>query len=324
MEAAKATLSYYSQEFGPYEYNHLTFVESAGTGIGMHAEASLITYSEGSARFEAIPKGKVDLPFAIVTHEMAHQWTVPFGFVEGAPVMTEGIAWYYGLMAIKHARGAEQQQKMLKMMRRPYPYEPIRRGEPLIRGLDPYMAYRKAPFALYTMNQHIGEEKVNNALRNLLQIHSQPGAPLATTLDLYKYLEDETPDSLRYLLHDLFKENTYWNLDVDKATAKEEDGRWEVLMEVTANKVQFDSAGVETKLPMKEWVEIGVFAADKSRRGKTSNPLYLQKHLIKAGKQSITIQVDEKPVLASIDPNHILDIEEREDDKNFHSIEMIE
>ena len=45
------------------------------------------------------PEGRgqrLDLPFAIVAHEMAHQWGVPYALVEGAPVMSESIAWYYG------------------------------------------------------------------------------------------------------------------------------------------------------------------------------------------------------------------------------------
>jgi hypothetical protein len=56
---------------------------------------------------------------------------------------------------------------------------------------------------------------------------------------------------------------------------------------------------------MKDWVEIGVFAP----AGEGQDPgkrLYLQKHLIKSGKQKITVTVPQKPTRAGIDPNHLL------------------
>lgn len=121
-------------------------------------------------------------------------------------------------------------------MRAPYRRE-IRRGEPLLRGLDPYMSYRKGPFALYTMSEYIGEERVNGALRRLLQKHRQNGAPLATTLDLYRELKAVAPDSLQYLLHDLFEVNTYWALETKAATAKQtKEGKWQVTLTVQARR----------------------------------------------------------------------------------------
>lgn len=37
----------------------------------------------------------------------------------------------------------------------------------------------------------------------------------------------------------------------------------------------------------------------------------MQKHRIRAGRQTITVTVPRKPVLAGIDPYHLLDWEER-------------
>ena len=147
-------------------------------------------------------------------------------------------------------------------MRQPYPHPPIRRGEPLLRALDPYLAYRKGPFAMYALSEYVGEERVNGALRRLIEKHDSAGAPLATTLDLYRELQAVTPDSLQYLLHDLFEVNTFWELETERATAEQTAaGTWQVTLDVRARKVVVDSAGVETEVPMDEWVEIGVFAA---------------------------------------------------------------
>jgi ABC-2 type transport system permease protein len=78
-----------------------------------------------------------------------------------------------------------------------------------------------------------------------------------------------------------------------------------VTLSLKASKLAVDSAGTETKLPMQEWVEIGVFAAAKQGEEK-GKLLYLQKHLIKAGQQALTVTVPSKPAQAAINPNDLL------------------
>jgi ABC-2 type transport system permease protein len=183
----------------------------------------------------------------------------------------------------------------------------------LLRGLDPYMSYRKGPFALYTMSAYIGAERVNGALRRLLEKHRPVAAPLATTLDLYRELQAVTPDSLQYLLHDLFEVNTYWKFKTDRARATPtKTGAWQVTLEVETHKIVVDSAGLKTEVPMEEWVVVGVMAPDKS--GAQQKPLYLQKHRIRSGKQTIKVTVPTKPARAGIDPYHVLNWEERSED----------
>ena len=310
VRAVQASLDYYTKEFGPYPYGHLSFVERPGNGAGMHADASVVTFTEGAALWESNDDPEsLNLQFAVVAHEMAHQWTVPYAPVEGAPVMSESLAWYYGMKAVEHARGTGALQRLRSFMRQPYPFAPIRRGEPLLRGLDPYMSYRKGPFALYALSEYIGEAQVNGALRHLLETHRLAEAPLATTRDLYRELQAVTPDSLKYLLHDLFEVNTYWELEVEQVTAEpRDDGSWRVVLNVRARKIVVAEAGVETEVPMNDSVEIGIFG-DKG----LTEPIYLHKHPISAGKQTITVTVPRKPTSAGIDPNSLL-IEVKTDD----------
>ena len=323
VRSIQASLDYYTRQFGPYRYSHISVVERPGNGTGMHADASMLTHEEGFSLWN--PKddpGSLDLPFAVVAHEMAHQWTVPYANVEGAPVLSESLAWYYGMKAVEKARGLEHRRRLLSFMRQPHPYPPIRRGEPLLRGLDPYLAYRRGPFALLALSEYIGEERVNGALRRLLEKHRPEEAPLATTLDLYRELQAVTPDSLQSLLHDLFAVNTFWQLEAERATATPtQAGTWQVTLEVRARKVVFDSAGLETPVPMDDWVEIGVFAP-AGKGGELSQPLHLQKHRIRSGTQTITVTVSRKPALAGIDPYHVLDSEERTNDDNLDAVEI--
>jgi hypothetical protein len=324
VRGVRASLDYYTRQFGPYPYRQVSFVENPGDGdgAGIHAVSGMLIWEEGFTFWN--PKDdpdSLDHPFAVVAHEMAHQWTVPYANVEGAPVMSESLAWYSAMKVVEHARGREQLQELLRFMRHPHPYAPIRRGEPLLRGLDPYLSYRKGPFALYALSEYLGEDRVNAALRRVLEKHQPAGTPLATTLDLYRELQAVTPPPFRYLLHDLFEVNTFWDLRTERVTARElHAGTWQVTLQVEARKVVFDEAGVETVLPMDELVEIGVFASPEKGHGELSAPSYLAKHRIRSGAQTITVTVPRKPVLAGIDPHHLLDWVEGGEDDNIEGV----
>ncbi len=312
LSSIRASLDYYTKNFGPYRRGYLNVVERPGNGTGMHAESAMLSHGEGFT-FWRPEDGSHDHPYAIMAHEMAHQWTVPYANVEGAPVMSESLAWYYGMKAVEHNKGPEALRQLFHYLWQPHPYAPIFRGEPLLRGLDPYMSYRKGPFALYTLSENIGEKQVNSALRRLLENHRPAEAPLATTLALYRELGAVTPDSLKYLLHDLFEANTYWKFKTERATATPtKTGAWQVRLEVETHKVGIDSAGVKIPVPMDEWIEVGVFAPAKGRE--RQEPLYLKKHRIHSGKQTIQVTVSGKPARAGIDPYHVLNWEERSED----------
>jgi ABC-2 type transport system permease protein len=324
MRSVRASLDYYSEQFGPYPYRHLSVVEQpAGMGTGAHADPSMISYGQAFAFW--IPQDEqrsLDLPYAVIAHEMAHQWTLPYALVEGLPFLSEGLAWYSAIQVVKESRGDEQLRLLMAFMRQPYPHRPIRRGEPLLRALDPYMSYRRGPFAMYALSEYVGSDRVNGALRRLIEKHDAAGAPLATTLDLYRELQAVTPDSLQYLLHDLFEVNTFWQLATERVTAVQtEAGTWQVTLDVRARKVVYDSAGVATEMPMDEEVPIGVFAPG-GEGGELSAPLYVQMHRIRSGEQTITVTVARKPDLAGIDPHHLLDWEEQGDDDNIDVVEI--
>jgi hypothetical protein len=81
-----------------------------------------------------------------------------------------------------------------------------------------------------------------------------------------------------------------------------------------------DSAGKETEVPINEWVEMGIFAAAEpgERLGK---PIYVKKHRIRSGMQTITMTVPHKPARGGIDPYNLLDWEEGD---NIEGIEVEE
>ncbi|GAB3493160.1 hypothetical protein GCM10027341_08130 [Spirosoma knui] len=307
VKSAQASLAYYAREFGPYPYSHFRVLERPGPGRGMHAEPMTIDYQEGYSLMNPKPDG-LDLPYHIMAHEVAHQWWGIYltpAAVEGAGLLVESLATYSAMQVVEETLGYEHLLRYLSQMRQEYEVPRSRAAPPLLQSNNAFMNYRKGPFALYALRNYIGKDRVNEALRQLLRRYT-PTPPLPTTLDFYRELKAVTPDSLHYLVHDLFAANTFWELTTKQATATQTPaGAWQVVLDVEARKVTVDLIGKKTNIPMSDWVEIGVFAPDET--GKPAlKPLYLQKHRIRSGQQRIRLTVPAKPQRAGIDPNHLL------------------
>ena len=86
-----------------------------------------------------------------------------------------------------------------------------------------------------------------------------------------------------------------------------------------ARKVTVSTAGVETEVPMDEWVPVGVFAPTREQGADFGETLYLRMHRIHSGRQTITVTVPRKPSDAGIDPYVVLIDLER-----FDNVEKVE
>jgi len=164
---------------------------------------------------------------------------------------------------------------------------------------------------MYALREYVGEARVNAALRRVVQAHAYTGPPYPTTLDLYRELHGVTPDSLKYLLDDLVRHITLWDLRAGKARAVPVGGgRYRVTLELDVAKVRADSVGNDTPVPMNDLVEIGVFAEGGDGRGPA---LYLRKHRLAAGRHTVTVTVAGRPALAGVDPRYLLLTKEKEE-----------
>ena len=304
--SAQASLSYYTTQFGPYPFRHVRFVEHPGRARGMHADGNTIDYREGFSLLNPRAEQDPDLPFAVVAHEVAHQWwgtQLVYARVEGAGVLSESLATYSSMRLIEQTLGTEHLRRYLRFLRLEYARPRSPAMPPLLRATDSFLFYRKGPLALYALGEYIGKERVHEALRRLLEKHGGGRPPLPTTIDLCRELAAITPETFHSLLHDLFEANTYWELEAEQATARQTgDGTWQVTLNVKTRKVVVDSAGVEIEVPMDDWIEIGIFAEGDE----PDKPFYARKHRIRSGQQTVTVTMPRKPASAGIDPNRLL------------------
>ncbi len=158
---------------------------------------------------------------------------------------------------------------------------------------------------MYAVREYVGAERVNVALRRLMQQYGGARPPLPTTRDLYRELEAVTPDSLRYLLHDLLAANTVWELATERVTAAPASGGMRRLtLDVRARKIVVDTAGTVREAPMHDLVEIGAFAdgADGARGAS----VYRRLHRLRSGTQRISVTVPAAATWAGVDPRTLL------------------
>ncbi|MBA3526872.1 MAG: ABC transporter permease [Sphingomonas sp.] len=316
--AVRESLNYYSEQFGPYPHSHITIAARASEGGGLNADGgSMVDYGElySQHNIDEDERG-YDHVFAVMGHEIAHSWwgaQVTPARVEGGGILVESLAWYSAMRLVEETHGPQHLRQLISFFLEDKEAMQARAAPPLLQaGYDRYQNYRKGPLALYAISEYVGKERLHAALRRLIQRHGSGAVLLPTTLDLYRELKAVTPPSLQYLLHDMFKANTFWELETEKVTSKKVEGQWQVTLDVRARKLVVDTQGAEKTVPMNDLIEVAVFGVP-SGAGKSSEPIYLKKHRIGSGTQSITVAVTGEPERAGIDPNRLLFDTQRND-----------
>ncbi|MBB1286030.1 ABC transporter permease [Flavisolibacter sp. BT320] len=309
IRGVQASFNYLTGTFGKYPHSEIRFTEVPGYNKGLHAYPTTIFYREGFAHLkpEEDPRG-IDIVFATIAHEVSHQWwghQVSPAPIKGAALITESLAWFSAFEIVEEALGKVAFQTLIDLARDDYFSPQERDADPLLQASQTSLIYRKGPLALYALREYIGKEKVRLGLQNFFRKYSAVPTARPVPSDLNRELHAVTPDSMKYLLHDLFAANTFWDLKPVSVIASEiGGGKWKVKLDVKARKYIVDKKGAETDIPMNDWIQVGVYGQPgETKAGKS---LYMQHHQIRSEVQRIEIEVTGKPALAGIDPNTLL------------------
>ena len=320
MEGMKDALTYYTKNFSPYQYRQVRIMEFPRYSTFAQSFANTIPFSEGIGFIAKIgdPDKDIDYVYYVTAHEVAHQWwghqAMEAG-VKGNAMLSESMSQYSALMVLKHKFTPEILERYLKYELDRYlggrAFE-RKKEQPLefVEGQG-YIHYQKASLLFFALQDYISEDSVNAAFRRYNEEWRFKDAPYPTSADLLKHIRKVTPDSLQYIIHDMFETITLFENKTTKAEYEEIDSlHFNVTLEVSAEKMQADSTGMETNIPINDWIDIGVYG--KNKAGKDSL-IYLQKHKITKKENTYTIAVNSKPRRAGIDPIHKL-IDRHSDD----------
>jgi ABC-2 type transport system permease protein len=319
IESVKASLDYYTSNFGPYQHPQVRIVEFPIYRLFAQAFPGTIPFSEGMGFITRLdPHKGVDYVFNVTAHEMAHQWwahQVIGANVQGATMLSESLAEYSALMVMEKRFGPAKLRHMLKHELDAYLDG---RGQETIAELplelvedQSYLHYNKGCLAMYALRDYLGEATMSRALASFVRETAFSGPPYPTSADLMAQFRAVTPDSLTYLLEDLFETITVYSNQAVLAEGRQlADGRWEVELEVEGRKLRADGLGVETEIDMNDWIDIGVFGPKTDGE---QTVLFMEKRRISGKRSTFSIIVNQKPVRAGIDPYHKLIDRDRQD-----------
>jgi len=316
IQATRDALAYYQAHFTPYQYRQVRILEFPNYANFAQSFANTIPYSE-SVGFIADLRdpSKVDYVYYVTAHEVAHQWwahQVIGAHMQGSTMLSESLAQYSALMVMKHKYGADQMRKFLKYELDRYLMSRATEKvaeEPLAQVENQqYIHYNKGSLVFYALQDYVGEDVFDRALKQFLLDWQFRGPPYPSSRDFMDALTRSLDPKWKGLLDDLFWKITLFDNRISEATAKKlPDGRYTVTLKVHAGKVHVDGTGRETAAAPDVPVDIGVFAAAPGK-GRDGKPLYLEKRLLPAGDSTITVTVAGKPAEAGIDPfNELID-----------------
>lgn len=313
MEGMKDALDYYSKNFHPYQYRQVRIMEFPRYATFAQSFANTIPFSEGIGFISKIddPDKDIDFVYYVTAHEVAHQWwghQVMEAGVKGNAMLSESMSQYSALMVLKNKFSPEIIERYLKYELDRYLLgraSERKKEQPLefVEGQG-YIHYQKASLIFYALQDYIGEDSVNAAFRRFNNEWRFKDAPYPTSADLLKQIRKVTPDSLQYVLHDMFETITLFENKTDSAFyLAKGDEQFEVTLHVSTEKVRADSTGIETPIPINDWIDVGIYGMNKA--GKDSL-IYLKKHKITKKENEFKILVKSKPRTAGIDPLHKL------------------
>lgn len=315
LHAMEKSLDYFTKNFGPYYHKQCRIVEFPRFSEFAQSFPGTMPYSEGVGFIQDFKDkdADIDMMFYVAAHEIGHQY---WGHQEcgaemqGGEFLVETFAQWSALMVMEHEYGRDQMRKFLR-------YEMDRylrgRGRETERELplhtcegQGYIHYNKGSVQMYHLKELIGEDRVNAALRTFLEKFRYKNPPYPNSMDALDQFYAQTPDSLDYIVKDLFEEITLFENRCREASAKDlGNGKWEVTIKVEFAKIKSDEMGKQSFVDINDFVEIGAFA--KPEEGKTyGKTLYRQRVKINQKEQTFTFVTDAKPDKAGIDPFSLL------------------
>jgi ABC-2 type transport system permease protein len=317
LRSMERSLEYYTKNFGPYPHKQCRIIEFPRYASFAQAFPGTMPYSESIgfiADLRDVTKDDIDQVYYVVAHEMGHQyWAHQLigADMQGSELMSEGFAQYSALMVMEKEYGKDKMKKFLK-----YEMDGYLRGRggefeaerPLVKTEhQAYIHYQKASVVLYYLKELIGEEKVNSALRSLIDSFAYKGPPFPTSRAAVRAFRRVTPDSLQYAIDDMFENITLFSNRVMEVSYHKVGEEYEVSIETSSEKFRADSLGKETAIPISDYIDIGIFAEPEKKKT-TGEPLLMRRVKITDKTNTFVFRVKEQPYQAGIDPyNYLVD-----------------
>ncbi len=317
-KSIEKSLEYYTKNFGPYYHKQARIIEFPRYAGFAQAFPGTMPYSESIGfitDLRDVKEDDIDFVYYVVAHEMGHQYWAHQLIgprMQGTEWMSEGFAQYSALMVMEKEYGKAKMKSFLEYEMNRYLRGRSREFEaerPLMKTEgQPYIHYQKASIAMYYLKEMIGEEKVNLAMKSLIDSFAYSQPPYPTSNTALAAFRKVTPDSLQYVLKDLFENITVFSNRVTDVTSKKVGNEYEVTIKATCEKFYADSLGKETSIPINDYINVGLFASATKKGDDLGKSIVMQRMKITKKDNTFTFKTKELPDKAGIDPyNYLVD-----------------
>lgn len=317
LNSMQKSLEYYTKNFGPYYQKQCRIIEFPRYQNFAQAFPGTMPYSESIGFINdqrEVTKDDIDMVFYVVAHEMGHQYwahQVCGANMQGSEMMSEGFAQYSALMVMEKEYGKDKMKKFLQ-----YEMDDYLNGRSLeSEGENPlmktenqqYIHYNKASVVMYYLKEMVGEKNVNSAMQNLITEYAYKNPPYATSNAAIAEFRKVTPDSLKYLISDMFENITLFSNRMLETTYKKTTAGYEVTMKITCEKFRSDALGKEQQIAVGDYIDIGIFAAPENDKN-LGKVLFYKRMKITKKDNTFKFTTKELPYQAGIDPyNYLID-----------------
>jgi len=339
MAGMKASLEYNSENFSPYQHRQLRIVEFPSGGFAQSFPNTIPFGGDTGfiAEVDDSEEGGIDYTYAITVHEVAHQWwahQVIGADVMGATMLSESLSEYVALKVLEKELGKQQMRKFLRKSLDDYlisrTFERKREKPLMYNDGQGYIRYQKGSLVFYALSDYIGEDVLNGALKRYVEKVKFQEPPYTTSIDMVNHIKAVTPDSLQYVIKDMFETITVYDNKIKAVQSTPlDDGTYKVDIEFDVSKFRNDEKGKQIfsevgrdsisylpagkdkpilSLPLQDYIDIGIFTESEVDGKMKEKELYLKKHKIISIDNKISIIVNKKPTEVGVDPyNKLID-----------------
>jgi aminopeptidase N len=316
MKSLKASLKYCEANFSSFQYDQLQIVEFPRYSRFAQSVPNTIPFSEDIGFNMDIKEGDADVPYYVTAHEVSHQWwgdQLQGSWVQGVAMLSETLAQYSAAMIYRKEFGMESLEQIIDYERNRYLKGRATEGngEKVLIEVESqaYIHYGKGLTNMLALEAYIGEVKINAALSSFLNewsVNKKEGKyPL--TEDLMNHFRAVTPDSLQFLVSDLFEKIVLNDIRLQSAEWTQTEPKTGILsLKISATKTCYSDIGEELEVEEIKWIPVGIY----------DNGLIRYELMPIDSNGTIQVRLDDKPQKVELDPYHFM-IERNRKDNSF-------
>lgn len=306
LNTAAESLKYFEREYGPYPFSELSLVEIPNRAFA-RAYPATIYISEHVGLKENVTQGNGKDNFSyLIAHEIAHQWwghQLASAKVEGEVLLIETLADYSALMVMKKLYGETYVNSVVTDSTRKYLSgrgADILGETPLYKMLGQrYLRYHKGPVVLNAIRHLISENKLNQALKLLLEKKSNATKNYATSLDLLHIIKEISDESHHEKIDEWLTEIVTYDLNISNAKTEQlANGKYQLTANVSG--LTYKHAPLEQKKFTHD-VTVSVYSELMGE----SYLLQQQSVQMTNGEKQVTFILDDAPFKIVIDPDNL-------------------